>query len=186
VCGATTTEVHVAAKEYINKTIHDELIGIAARVVKYLSTKPSGLPYGDFARYVHRFTKLLGSQVHVLLIDGLIILNPSSTPGSRRPCSKTTRSRNALAGQEDLSIMDNEEELLEGLRPEFTPQLLNYQGRVTSAAVRRLFSECLTHLNNLIPPSREHSLALTKLQESCMWSIRAVSLDLKNVGPKEA
>ena len=77
---------------------------------------------------------------------------------------------------------NEDDHLLEGLRPEFTPALLNDKGRTTSAAIRRLFSECLTHLNNLIPPSREHSLALTKLQEASMWSIRAVSQDPSNVG----
>lgn len=80
---------------------------------------------------------------------------------------------------------DNDAALIAGLRPEFTPQLLNEKGIETSAAVRRVYSEALTKLEALLPVAgRERSLMITALQESSMWAIRATSQDPSNTGTR--
>lgn len=41
--------------------------------------------------------------------------------------------------------------------------------------VRRLFTHALTGIEIQMPPSRERSLVVTKLQEACMWAVRGIA-----------
>lgn len=81
----------------------------------------------------------------------------------------------------------DEDALAQGLRAEFKPAILNDRGKLLSSNVRRIFSEALTKLDIVLPLrpnspesaqyNRARALMLTKLEEACMWGIKAVSRD---------
>lgn len=70
-----------------------------------------------------------------------------------------------------------------GIHPLFRPALLNERGREMSAHVRRAFSELLAVVEIVRPQSsRERAIAITKLQEACMWLVRDATQDPANHG----
>ena len=48
------------------------------------------------------------------------------------------------------------------------------EGLEKITALRELFSSVHSEIKRLAPPSREQSVALTKLEETAMWAIKAV------------
>lgn len=45
--------------------------------------------------------------------------------------------------------------------------------------VRDEYGRLLDNINNSIPDGREKSLMITKLEEACMWGIKAISRETK-------
>lgn len=61
--------------------------------------------------------------------------------------------------------------------PEFRTHNLNDAGAEKTEEIRKAFSELLANVERIVPaPSRERSLVATKLQEACMFAVRAVSV----------
>lgn len=62
------------------------------------------------------------------------------------------------------------------IKGEFQSSELNAYGKEKAADIREAFSECLTRVQCCIGDSRERSIVVTKLQEACMFAIRAISV----------
>jgi hypothetical protein len=61
------------------------------------------------------------------------------------------------------------------IRAEFTHHVLSNNGRCQADTVAEIFSDCLTRLDLILPTSRVKSIAVTKLQEACLFAQRAVA-----------
>lgn len=63
--------------------------------------------------------------------------------------------------------------------PEFQAFHLNEEGRIAVSMVRREFDELLTKITEgpepLCVPGRELSIVKTKLEEACMFAVKAVA-----------
>lgn len=66
------------------------------------------------------------------------------------------------------------------IRPEFEYHELNQAGIAACGALRGAFTELLTAVEATIPPGRERSLVVTKLQEACSWAVRAAAIQPQN------
>lgn len=72
------------------------------------------------------------------------------------------------------------------IRPEFalmTDVDLMPTGYQTVEKISELYTEALNTLEGLIPPGRERSLAITKLQEAHYWAVRGVIAAVGMVAP---
>lgn len=65
------------------------------------------------------------------------------------------------------------------MRKEFQPALV---GQRAAVEVGEIFSECLDKLDALIPPGRERSLVITKLEEASLWAKRAIGAQADKAG----
>lgn len=61
------------------------------------------------------------------------------------------------------------------IRTEFATVNLNPDQLGATDELRRSYSSLLDAIERLAPPGRARVLAITKLQESCMWSVRGVA-----------
>lgn len=43
--------------------------------------------------------------------------------------------------------------------------------------VKKMYSDLINYIDNNLAPSRETSLAITKLQEALMWTTRSISVE---------
>lgn len=67
------------------------------------------------------------------------------------------------------------------IRKEFTAHELNETGVARVADVRKLFSVHLNNLSSVVGEGgREMSIVKTKLEEACMFAIRAVAVQPEN------
>lgn len=66
------------------------------------------------------------------------------------------------------------------VRPEFATHALTESGLDKVHAARVTFSEALTHLEMIVPPGRPRSIMITKLEEACMFAVRAIAEDPAN------
>lgn len=66
---------------------------------------------------------------------------------------------------------------LYSIRPEFSSHDLRDVGEARIADIRAAFSALLGTVEVNLPPGRERSLVVTKLQEACMWAVRGISVD---------
>jgi hypothetical protein len=66
------------------------------------------------------------------------------------------------------------------VRGEFHSRAVNEGGRLRIDTVRRGFSALLDLLEHNCPPGREFSIVKTKLEEGCMFAVKAVSLDYRS------
>lgn len=48
------------------------------------------------------------------------------------------------------------------------------QGQARIEEVRRAFVNCTQFLHELCPQSREFSVALTNLEQACMWAVKSI------------
>ena len=72
---------------------------------------------------------------------------------------------------------------MKGYKPqnyEFKAHQLNKDGYVKLYRAKKAFDILLSTLRKNIPPSREMSLCVTKLEEACFFASRAVSINEKN------
>lgn len=66
---------------------------------------------------------------------------------------------------------------------EFEVHMLNESGKVKAAAIALAFDECLDKLLRINPdPSREMSVARTKLEEACFFAKKAMASQSENTG----
>lgn len=56
----------------------------------------------------------------------------------------------------------------------FAYQKPSEEGLAKITRLREMFSEMSNTINDLCPPSRERSVALTELETTAMWAIKAV------------
>lgn len=63
------------------------------------------------------------------------------------------------------------------IRPEFASHDLRDVGEARITDVRAAFSALLGTVEANLPPGRERSLVVTKLQEACMWAVRGIAVD---------
>lgn len=61
------------------------------------------------------------------------------------------------------------------MNKEFQVHLLNEQGKAKAQSIAEAFDECLNKISALCPPSRELSLARTKLEEACFFAKKAMA-----------
>lgn len=66
------------------------------------------------------------------------------------------------------------------MRDEFQVHMLNDEGIRTAKILGEAFSDLLDKIDQHIPPGRERSLVVTKLQEASFFAKRAVAVDPKN------
>jgi hypothetical protein len=62
------------------------------------------------------------------------------------------------------------------MRTEFQVHLLNSSGIAKAIQLGELFSEFLDHLEKIVPPGRERSLVVTKIQEASFFAKRGIAL----------
>jgi len=65
----------------------------------------------------------------------------------------------------------------EVIRRRFTARTLDDQQIVLVEYIRNRYIELAERLEQALPESRARSIALTELEASCMWSIKAISHD---------
>lgn len=63
------------------------------------------------------------------------------------------------------------------IKPEFRPHNLNDEGVTAVEKIRAAYSALLETIEANAAPSRERSVAITELQTSSMWAVRAVAVD---------
>jgi len=69
------------------------------------------------------------------------------------------------------------------MNKEFAVHMLNEGGKAKATAIANAFDECLTTLLAILPePSREMSIARTKLEEACFFAKKAMASKPENVG----
>lgn len=61
------------------------------------------------------------------------------------------------------------------IRAEFQTNNIDPDQASRIEEVRRIFTAALSQLEVHMPPSRERSLVVTKLQEACMWAVRGIA-----------
>jgi hypothetical protein len=67
------------------------------------------------------------------------------------------------------------------MNKEFEVHMLNEVGRAKATAIAEAFNDCLTALLSVNPdPSREMSLARTKLEEACFFAKKAMASKTEN------
>ena len=66
------------------------------------------------------------------------------------------------------------------VRTEFEVHRLNELGMAKASAIAEAFSDLLTSVESVCPPSRERSLVITKLQEASFWAKRAMAVVPEN------
>lgn len=67
------------------------------------------------------------------------------------------------------------------MHKEFSSHILSVPGGQKVRDVREAFDALLTRLDDVIPkPSREMSLARTKLEEACFFAVKAVASNIAN------
>lgn len=69
------------------------------------------------------------------------------------------------------------------MRIEFDHYAVNAEGKAKLLAVGEGFSRLLDELEQVVPPGRERSLVVTKLQEAKMWATRGVAAHGPNQEP---
>ncbi len=62
------------------------------------------------------------------------------------------------------------------IKGEFQGHELNEHGKAKVDDIREAFSECLSRVQACVGDCRERSIVVTKMQEACMFAIRAVSV----------
>lgn len=63
------------------------------------------------------------------------------------------------------------------IRSEFQVHMLNDRGVELANAIAEVFSSALDTLDKIVPPGRERSLVVTKLQEAAFWAKRGVAVN---------
>lgn len=63
------------------------------------------------------------------------------------------------------------------IRSEFQVHMLNERGVEVASAIAEVFSATLDTIDKLVPPGRERSLVVTKLQEAAFWAKRGVAVN---------
>lgn len=66
------------------------------------------------------------------------------------------------------------------VRNEFQVHILNDEGIAKANALAEAFSSTLDLIEKIVPPSRERSLVVTKLQEAAFWAKRGMAVDPAN------
>lgn len=66
------------------------------------------------------------------------------------------------------------------IRPEFKYHQLNDVGVDACDKIREGFTSLLDLVEATVPPGRERSLVVTKLQEACNWAVRAAAMQPGN------
>jgi hypothetical protein len=64
----------------------------------------------------------------------------------------------------------------DSIRPEFQVHILNASGLGKASALQDIFTDALNKIEALVPPTRERSLVVTKLQEACFFAKRAIAI----------
>lgn len=83
----------------------------------------------------------------------------------------------------DDRIEDSEKEaMIDSL---FEVTLLNERGKNEATVLRLSFTNLVTQLRESLMNSRELSLALTKLEESCFYAIKSLKNDARNLEAHE-
>lgn len=62
------------------------------------------------------------------------------------------------------------------IRTEFATHNHNPDQLAACDEVRRAYSSLLDTIERTTPPGRPRSVAITKLEESCMWAIKGISI----------
>lgn len=62
--------------------------------------------------------------------------------------------------------------------PEFAVHILNEAGKNKAALIRDSFDVLLNRMNEICMPSRELSVAKTKLEEACFFAKKAMAINL--------
>lgn len=63
---------------------------------------------------------------------------------------------------------------------EFKVHRLNEDGLRKAEALADAFSQCLETVEKLVPPGRERSLVVTKMQEACFFAKRGIAVNPEN------
>lgn len=66
-------------------------------------------------------------------------------------------------------------------RSEFAVHLLNDRGLAKATDVADILSEALSRIETHVPPGRERSIVVTKMQEACFFAKRGIALDPDNL-----
>lgn len=68
----------------------------------------------------------------------------------------------------------------QNIHPAFASHRLTAEAADAVTGIKLAYTQLLSVIEHNIPSSRERSVAITDLQTSCMWAVRAVSVDPKN------
>lgn len=63
------------------------------------------------------------------------------------------------------------------IRSEFQVHMLNEAGVERANGIAEIFSSTLDAIDKIVPPGRERSLVVTKLQEAAFWAKRGVAIN---------
>ncbi len=66
------------------------------------------------------------------------------------------------------------------VRTEFNVHMLNDKGRAEAEQLATAYSALLDVIDQLVPQSREKSVAITELQTSCFWAKRGIAIQPDN------
>lgn len=66
------------------------------------------------------------------------------------------------------------------IRNEFNVHMLNDKGRAEAEQLAKAYSALLDVIDQLVPQSREKSVAITELQTSCFWAKRGIAVQKDN------
>lgn len=80
-----------------------------------------------------------------------------------------------LAAGDDLN--NNKGDLM---RKEFQVHILNEQGIAKATELGEIFSEALSKIEAIVPPGRDLSLVVTRLQEASFFAKRGIAVDAGN------
>lgn len=70
---------------------------------------------------------------------------------------------------------DTPDDVLVAEHPRFASQTLDAGGTARVAVVKSAFTMLLTTIEDACPHNRWRSLAITALEEACMWAVKAIS-----------